>query len=100
MHVLTTGEAAELLRVCPATIRRMIRRRELDGGTRRSLGRVTLASIERLLGAPLHLADDPGDIEPSPMSGGAAMPTAARPRAPAEATQTRTPRPGDGRGER
>ena len=64
MHVLTTSEAAEVLRVCPATIRRMIRRGELDGVTRCSLGRVTLASIERLLGAPLHLADDPGAVVP------------------------------------
>jgi len=69
VHVLTTGEAAKLLRVCPATIRRMIRRGELDGVTPRSLGRVTFASIERLLVAPLHLADDPGENEPSPRSG-------------------------------
>ena len=66
MHVLTTAEAAELLRVCPATIRRMIRRGDLDGVTRRSLGRVTLASIERLLGAPLRLTDDAGEIEAEP----------------------------------
>lgn len=86
MHVLTISEAAELLRVCPATIRRMIRRGQLDGVTRRSLGRVTLASIERLLGAPQDLADDSGEIGPSPMSGKAAVVTEPYPPARAEAT--------------
>jgi excisionase family DNA binding protein len=80
MRVLTTGEAAELLRVCPATIRRMVRRGDLDGATRRSLGRVTIASIERSLSAALDrdVADWLGGNSCAPASppAGGSQPTA------------------------
>ena len=62
MHVLTTAETAALLRVCPATVRRMVHRGELDGIIRRSLTRITVDSIERLLGAPLSLAGESDEI--------------------------------------
>jgi excisionase family DNA binding protein len=58
VEILTTAEAARLLRVHPATIRRMVHRGELDGVARRSLGRVTRASVERLLGGPWQPSGD------------------------------------------
>lgn len=54
MNVLTIMEAAEVLRLHPATIRKMVARGELDGVVRRGLGRVTLASVERLLSGSIH----------------------------------------------
>ncbi len=38
----------------------------LDVDERRGVGWVTVASIERLPGAPLHLANNPGEIKAAP----------------------------------
>ena len=66
MQVLSITETAEILRRHPVTIRRMVRRGELGGVIRRGGGWVTVASIERLLGARLHLAEDAGERETAP----------------------------------
>ena len=49
-HLLTCREASELLRVSPDTIRAMLSRGELDGFQSRKTTRITVASIERLVG--------------------------------------------------
>lgn len=64
--VLSIPETAEILGRHPVTIRRMVRSGELGGTVRRGGGWVTVASIERLIGVPLHLADDSHEIEAAP----------------------------------
>ena len=66
VHVLTVSETARLLRRHPTAIRRMLRSGELGGVVRRGGGWVIVASIERLLGEPLHLTNGPGEIERAP----------------------------------
>lgn len=60
---ISIPETARLLRRHPVTIRRMVRKGELGGVVRRGGGWVSVASIERLIGTPLHLADDRGKSE-------------------------------------
>ena len=55
--LMTKREAADLLRVCPATILRMIRRGDLRGFTVAKTTRVTIESIESLLGASFVRTD-------------------------------------------
>ena len=54
VYVLTIGETARLLRRHPTAIRRMVRSGELGGVVRRGGGWVTVASVERLLGAKIN----------------------------------------------
>lgn len=49
-QVVSTAEAAEILGVSIATVRRMHERGDLRGFLSKSLGRITVASIEELLG--------------------------------------------------
>ena len=62
-YVLTVSETAKLLRRHPTAIRRMVRNGELSGIIRHGGGWVLVSSIEELIGAPLRLADDRGEIE-------------------------------------
>ena len=55
MRMLTGHEASTLLRVRPETIGAMIRRGALDGFVNGKTTRVTLASIERLVGARVEV---------------------------------------------
>lgn len=48
--LLTCREASEVLRVSPDTVRAMLNRGELEGFQSRKTTRITVASIERLVG--------------------------------------------------
>ena len=49
-QLLTCRETSEVLRVHPDTVRAMLSRGELEGFQSRKTTRITLASIERLVG--------------------------------------------------
>lgn len=50
VKLLTRNETAELLRVCPTTVLRMVQRGDLEGFTVGRVTRVKTESVERLLG--------------------------------------------------
>lgn len=56
MQLLKRNEVAELLRVHPHTVRRLIRTGHLTGFIAGKTTRVTVESVEQLVGAPLNLA--------------------------------------------
>ena len=62
-QVVTTAEASEILGVSPATVRRMHARGDLKGFLGRGMGRITVASIEELLGEPIRFV---GEADPAP----------------------------------
>ena len=55
MQLLKRNEVAELLRVHPHTVRRLIRTGDLTGFIVGKTTRVTAESVEELIGAPLDL---------------------------------------------
>ena len=57
MPLLTRSETAKLLRVCPATVRRMVQRGELDGFSIGRITRVKTESVEKLIGRPVDRAE-------------------------------------------
>ena len=57
-QVVTTAEASEILGVSAATIRRMHSRGELRGFLSKGMGRITVASIEEVLGEPIRWPED------------------------------------------
>jgi hypothetical protein len=78
-RLLTITEAARLLRRHPTAIHRMVRSGELGGVVRRGGGWVTAASIEKLLGVPLHLVEEPSGVQTgNPRSAEEADPTTPR----------------------
>ncbi len=54
MLLLTKQEAADLLRVCPTTIRRMMKRGDLEGFRVGKITRITKKSLEHLIGQPIE----------------------------------------------
>ncbi len=67
-QVVSTAEAAEILGVSPSTVRRMHARGVLNGFLGKSLGRITVASIEKLLGEPIRWPED-GEPKTYPVNG-------------------------------
>ncbi len=57
-QVVSTAEASEILGVSTATVRRMHERGDLRGFLSKGLGRITVASIEELLGEPIRWPED------------------------------------------
>lgn len=55
MRLLKRNEVAELLRIHPHTVRRLIRTGHLTGFVVGKTTRVTTESVEELIGAPLNL---------------------------------------------
>ena len=53
MRVLKRNEVAEILRVCPETVRRWIHSGHLRGFIVGKSTRVTVESVEKLLGMPI-----------------------------------------------
>ena len=53
-QVVSTAEAAKILDVSTATVRRMHKRGTLKGFLSKGMGRITVASIEELLGEPIR----------------------------------------------
>ena len=58
MRLLKRREAAHLLRVSPDTVTRMVRAGHLRGFTVGKTCRVTVESVEELVGTPLPKAQD------------------------------------------
>ena len=58
-HVVTTKEAATILDMSPSTIKRWVETGRLKGFR----GRVTIASIEDILGEPIQWPDAEADPE-------------------------------------
>ncbi len=63
-QVVTTAEASEILGVSAATVRRMHARGDLKGFLRKGMGRITVASIEELLGEPIRWPEEDPYIPP------------------------------------
>ena len=51
--LLTKKEAADILKVCPATVRRMMKRGDLKGFRVGKITRITRQSLEHLIGQPI-----------------------------------------------
>jgi excisionase family DNA binding protein len=63
MPLLTSGEACQVLRVTPETLRAMLRRGELEGFQVGRLTRITRESVERLSGFRVpELVTPPGHV--------------------------------------
>ncbi len=57
-QVVSTAAAAEILSISTATVRRMVKAGDLLGFLRQGMGRITVRSIEKLLGEPIAWEDD------------------------------------------
>ena len=57
MRLMTAKEAGRALRVSPDTVRAMLARGDLEGFVSGKVTRVTVRSVERLLGVPLPEAE-------------------------------------------
>ena len=54
MILLTKKEAADILKVCPTTVRRMMKRGDLEGFRVGKITRITRKSLEHLIGQPIE----------------------------------------------
>jgi len=60
--VVSTTEAATILGVSDTTVRRMLKRGQLKGFLSQGLGRITIASLEELLGETIQsTVEEPAD---------------------------------------
>ena len=52
--LFTKQEAADILKVCPTTVRRMMKRGDLQGFRVGKITRITKKSLEQLIGLPIE----------------------------------------------
>ena len=66
MILLTKKEAADILKVCPTTIRRMMNRGDLEGFRVGKITRITRKSLEKLIGLAIEPSSESGSLESKP----------------------------------